>query len=77
VYLVVSALKEQSGFKWDEKLGADIDKDSESVWDAYEAVHSLPSIVTFAILMYDIFRSIPRRPLFEAMVGSTLQVFKA
>jgi hypothetical protein len=41
--VVILALKEQSGFKWDEKLGADIDKDSESVWDAYVLVYCLSS----------------------------------
>ncbi|KAI0245014.1 hypothetical protein BJV78DRAFT_1103007, partial [Lactifluus subvellereus] len=35
IYLVIAELKGQSGFKWDEKHGADIDNDMESVWDAY------------------------------------------
>jgi len=41
LYLVVVALKEQSGFKWDEKKGADIKLESESVWAAYIKVGSI------------------------------------
>ena len=80
MYGVVSALKEQSGFKWDEKRGADIDKDSESVWDAYVLVHGLPGFPHRSIIFNtDVchFRSTPRQPIFEAMVGSTLRPFKA
>ncbi|KAI0246949.1 hypothetical protein BJV78DRAFT_1285926 [Lactifluus subvellereus] len=39
IYLVIAELKGQSGFKWDEKHGVDIDNDSESVWDAYVVKH--------------------------------------
>ena len=42
-------LKDQSEFKWDEQCGADIDGDSESVWDAYVVVRS-PSFIPFAWL---------------------------
>ncbi|KAF8501139.1 hypothetical protein F5888DRAFT_1589537, partial [Russula emetica] len=34
-YLVVSLLKEQSGFAWDELKGATITVESEPVWRAY------------------------------------------
>lgn len=37
-YLVVEGLKGQSGFRWDEDKGADIQLDSESVWVAYVEV---------------------------------------
>jgi len=38
IFLVVGALMEQSGFKWDKSKGADIQLDSESVWTAYVEV---------------------------------------
>jgi hypothetical protein len=37
-YVVVSLLKEQSGFKWDELSGASITIESESVWTAFVKV---------------------------------------
>ena len=40
-------LKDQSGFKWDEQHGVDIDSDSESVWDAYVIVRSPSSTICF------------------------------
>ena len=40
-YLVISLLKEQSGFAWDELKGATITVESESVWQAYVLVRSL------------------------------------
>ncbi|KAF8487628.1 hypothetical protein F5888DRAFT_1624451 [Russula emetica] len=40
-YLVVSLLKEQSGFAWDELKGATITVESEPVWRAYVLVRSL------------------------------------
>ena len=43
LYHVVVALKEQSGFKWDEKKGADIKLESESVWAAYIKVGPIQS----------------------------------
>ncbi|KAF8799081.1 hypothetical protein BYT27DRAFT_7227977 [Phlegmacium glaucopus] len=33
---IVAAIKAQSGFKWDDKKGADIGPESEAVWEAYE-----------------------------------------
>ena len=33
-------MKQQSGFKWDERNGADIGPESQAVWDAYIIVSS-------------------------------------
>ena len=43
-------LKEQSGFKWDEQHGVDIDSDSESVWDTYMIICSPSSTIHFVWL---------------------------
>jgi len=40
-YQVISQLKDQSGFAWDELKGATITVESESVWRAYVLVCSL------------------------------------
>ena len=37
-YNVVAALSAQSGFHWDDEHGADINEDSEAVWQAYVQV---------------------------------------
>jgi hypothetical protein len=34
-------IKPQSGFKWDEERGANIDESTAVVWEAYEKVCSL------------------------------------
>ena len=34
-YHVVAALSAQSGFHWDDEHDADINEDSEAVWQAY------------------------------------------
>ncbi|KAF8814352.1 hypothetical protein BYT27DRAFT_7082415 [Phlegmacium glaucopus] len=39
VFLIVAAIKGQSGFKWDDERGADIGPESEAVWEAYEKKH--------------------------------------
>ncbi|EPT05424.1 hypothetical protein FOMPIDRAFT_1044759 [Fomitopsis schrenkii] len=38
-YHVVAALSAQSGFHWDDEHGADINEDSEAVWQAYILAH--------------------------------------
>ncbi len=43
-YLVVSLLKEQSGFAWDELKGTTITVELEAVWTAYVLVRSLLSL---------------------------------
>ena len=43
VFLIVAAIKAQSGFKWDDEKGADIGPESEAVWEEYVKVHSMVS----------------------------------
>ena len=38
---IVADIKAQSGFKWDEERGADIDETTAVVWEDYEKVYSL------------------------------------
>ena len=49
IYAIVVKLKDQSGFKWDEQHGVDIDSDSESVWDAYVIICSPSLLLLFAL----------------------------
>ncbi|KAH9478162.1 hypothetical protein JR316_0008615 [Psilocybe cubensis] len=39
IFNIVSDIKAQSGFKWDEERGADIDDTTAEVWAAYEKRH--------------------------------------
>ncbi|KAF8802781.1 hypothetical protein BYT27DRAFT_7111442 [Phlegmacium glaucopus] len=38
-YNIVADIKAQSGFKWDDERGADIDETTAEVWAAYEKKH--------------------------------------
>jgi hypothetical protein len=40
-YFIIDALKQVSGFKWDEENGTDINSDTLPVWNAYVEVHAL------------------------------------
>jgi hypothetical protein len=37
-YNVIVKIKAQSGFKWDDEKGADIDESTAGVWEAFERV---------------------------------------
>jgi len=37
-YNVIIKIKAQSGFKWDDEKGADIDESTAAVWEAFEMV---------------------------------------
>ena len=50
-YYIVHALKQQSGFKWDESSGADIGPESAAVWDAYVAVSVRLHIILIALTL--------------------------
>lgn len=38
IYHIVANIKAQSGFKWDDNGGADIDETTAEVWASYEKV---------------------------------------
>lgn len=40
-FLIVAAIKSQSGFKWDDEKGADIGPENEAVWKEYVKVCSM------------------------------------
>jgi hypothetical protein len=40
-YNVIVKIKAQSGFKWDDEKGADIDESTAEVWAAFEKVCDL------------------------------------
>jgi hypothetical protein len=42
LYLVVDALKQVSGFTWDDEYGADINSDNLAIWDTYVEVSTVP-----------------------------------
>lgn len=50
IFYIVDSLKAQSGFKWDDERGADIDAASESVWKDYIELRS-PFIFVLSLLM--------------------------
>jgi hypothetical protein len=43
-YNVIIKIKAQSGFKWDDEKGADIDESTAAVWEAFEMVCYIFSI---------------------------------
>jgi hypothetical protein len=43
-YNVIIKIKAQSGFKWDDEKGADIDESTAAVWEAFEIVCYIFSI---------------------------------
>jgi hypothetical protein len=44
IYFVVDALKQVSGFKWDEENGADINSNTVQVWNVYIEVCALSTL---------------------------------
>jgi len=40
-FKIVADIKAQSGFKWNEERGTDIDETTAVVWEDYEKVYSL------------------------------------
>ena len=46
-YNIIIKIKAQSGFKWDDKKGADIDESTTTIWEAFKMVcdHDIKEIV--------------------------------
>jgi hypothetical protein len=73
-YFVVDALKQVSGFKWDEENGADINSNTLPVWNAYIEVCAL-SILHYSLTI-DLPRGTQRLRASKQRAGHTISACK-
>jgi hypothetical protein len=57
-YFVIDALKQVSGFKWDEENGTDINSDTLPVWNAYVEMHAHFTLYYFT--HHNIYPEVPK-----------------